>query len=222
MAKTGVSVGILRHPLLSRMKQEEEKHMPSLSVARERWAACVEQRIVDIRELLEELTDQLSLLLHVTEYQVFENPNGGAAVLLGKRARNAVEHDMLVTVDPTPTEYNFVTRPRRDNPLQRSLIGYTDKAMIMDTLPLLTGARVLLVATQGISEAVSRVFPIHTPLEDSTAIDALKSQRHIVERAIRYPYIPTTEVLLNPLQIVEIDSEDLLSTLEGREYLQDV
>ncbi len=217
MKNEGLTVGILRPPLLSRVQEEQQKHEPTLSVAQSRWVEIVERRIAEIRELFEIVSDQLSTRLHLTEHQLFNQENG-MPPLGRRRARLIAERDVLVAIDPTPVQYNFVTIPRQSHPLQRAVIAYTDSGAMQDSISLFSAGRVqLLYGTE--KTAIQRVFTLLIPLEDGQAADLDAQHRQTISKVILYPDIPFNISAYNPAQLLDLDQDHPLSGPGGREYL---
>ncbi len=198
---------------------EREKHEQKLGVYQSRWVECVEERIEDIRRAFEEMTDRLSTRLNITEYQLHTDDRS-IAVLRGKRARHAGDNEILVSIDPTPTQFNFVTKPRGDFPLQRSLVAYTDKGELMDCASLIAANRVLMFTRNARMETIQRVFAIYAPLEDGTAADAFERQRHVFERVVRYPDIAPVPATADPLGFFIASEDDPVSD-GGNGYLRE-
>ncbi len=132
-----VAVGILRPPNVAYSKlwrDSDECTNPSDAI----YSEQLNERIHDLREMFVEATDAVGVKLAVTEYQL-HNDNGHIVPMGKRRARNAVSNDILVTFDPTASQYNFVTRPR-PHALQRSLIAFSDMDTLADLTSLLSTA----------------------------------------------------------------------------------
>ena len=173
-------------------------------------------RIEDLREIFEEATDRLGVKFSLTEYQLYEDERG-IAIVKGRRARVAAENDILVSIDPTPTQYNFVTRPRQ-HPLQRSVVAFSNREEMMEVASLL-GAQRVPVITKTQEVCLQRVFALHLPLSDTSAASNYQQNLAVVIDAVRYPHIKTHEYTHSPNDLKFIDADNPLSQSENAHYL---
>jgi len=176
----------------------------------------MDSRIAELRTMFEEAAETLGVKFAVTEYQLFDHENH-PSVPSGKRGRNIIENDILVTYDPSPLHYNFATRLRA-HPLQRAVVAFSDRKELMDVASFLGAQRVPLIqATQEL--CVQRIFALHLPLNDDVAAAQYRTNLSIVMNAMRYPDIQPQEYTGDPDALKIIDENNPLSKPEGRGYM---
>lgn len=215
----GVTVGLLRPPstALSEIFRDafEENRDPDAARDRE----LVNDRIDELRGLFEEATERLGIPLKLTEYQLHLNEKG-MSLPQGKRARSIRENSILVTVDPTPHEYQFMAGLSCDHLLRRSVVGYTNSDTVLDTASLTATQRLLLFQVdQGREECVNRIFVLHLPLNDSELADRHEKNMSIVESAVRYPYGDTTVLTVPSRKMMGVSETDPLAN-DGQHFIR--
>lgn len=212
----GLSVGIIRPPELAYMRQLEALHDDNPNVHDERWVESAERIIGEIREALAEAADRHDRAISFTEHQAHQHDR--FAVPVGKRARLVAMHDVLVAIDPTPSQFNFVSRPRPRFPLQRSLVAFSDRNTLVDHSTFLGSVSVPLVGGK-VRSRIQRIFAVHTPLHEDDSLDALRRQTAVFDHVVRYPDVPA--MAAQPLEITPVGSDHFLALPEARSLLQE-
>lgn len=215
----GVTVGLLRPPEVAL----SEFFRDALEDGRDRQSehdrGKIDDRIDEIRSLFEEATERLGIILNFTEYQLHMDERG---ISLPSRKRAKLIHDnsILVAVDPSPYEHQFVSSISFDHPLRRSVVAYTNKDTVMDTASLNATKRVPLVRVEaGQQECVHRIYILQLPLNDDDLADRHEKNRDIVEAAVCYPYGKITVMSLPSNQIIQVSDTDPLSTEDGQYFI---
>lgn len=213
-----VAIGILRPPNAAHTRLMRDEIEDGVSRSSAELNEHTSSRIDELRSMFEEATRQLGVKFALTEYQLHEDKQG-VAIVTGRRARRAVENDILVSFDPTPTQYNFVTRPRQ-HPLQRSVVAFSDRETMINLASLLGAQRVPLIQ-DGQEVCLQRVFALHLPLNDDSAAGNYQHNLGIVRDAVRYPDIQTQTYTYPPDRLKLLDAADPLSQRENIHHLSE-
>lgn len=211
-----VEIGILRPPNIAHTRLLRDFIDQSTDRSTAERNQHMDSRIEELRSMFEEAAEKIGVRFSVTEYQLFENERGVATVT-GKRARCVKANDILVTYDPSPTAYNFVTRSRI-HPLQRALVAFSDRDELMEVASLLGVQKVPLISSKQ-EECVQRIFALHLPLNDDAASMQHAHNLSVVMNAMRYPYLDSQVYTDNPDAIKLIDEHNPLSQPEGRRHI---
>ena len=110
-----------------------------------------------------------------------------------KRTAHVREHDLVVSLDPTPAELGFLCTLIDSHALQRGLVFFTQKDAREALFHLLASKRipVLQSSPDGIRfHRLPKLFSGHLPLNEDDA--AREHQKNIVttELALKFPDIP--------------------------------
>ena len=204
-----VTIGMLRPPNVAYSRLISDEIQENVNRSDAEYNEHVSARIDDLRLIFEEAAEAVGVKFAVTEYQLHANDNC-IAIVSGKRARHAVKNDILVTFDPSPTQFSFATRPRGHHPLQRSIVAFSDRGEMEDLASLLGAQRVPLFRTM-YEMCLQRVFAIHLPLNDDSAADNHDHNVSVVCQAVRYPHIEPQTYTDSPGVLKIIDEDNPLS-----------
>ncbi|PIR53206.1 hypothetical protein COU76_02180 [Candidatus Peregrinibacteria bacterium CG10_big_fil_rev_8_21_14_0_10_49_10] len=157
---------------------------------RERIEAAIENVCAMIAHVAKDLLLQIS----ITEYQL-HNPSSTLGVMGRKRAKNVLENEVLITVDPSPREHRFAAALGHV-PLRRTIVVLTSKKVLMDMLRIFSAERTLVLDANNPTQfqSMNRVFPIFTPPNAGQAADAFEGSSRIVGKALLYPHTDTLPV----------------------------
>lgn len=212
-----VAVGILRPSSTEHSRLMRDEVDPSCNgEGNSEYAEHVNSRIAELRQMFQEAAQKLRVKCALTEYQLHDD-DSGIAVPLHRRAQCAAECDILVTYDPTPTQFNFVTRSR-GNYLQRAVMAFSDREQISNSLTFLAASTVPIFA-QAQERYAQRIFALHLPLNDEVAANSYQDNLKVVRAAVRYPYIESEECSFPSASLLILDETDPLSFPENRHHL---
>ncbi len=163
-----------------------------------------------------EAAEKVGVKLSVREYQL--HPDQMHYRIMGKkRQRDVKDNHILAGLNPTATQYQFLTKPDVRRPLRRAVIGYTDRSALFDAASLHGANQTPLVGNMA-RQALRRVFVLHTPLNDDSAADGYLHNLAAVESAVRYPYIDPLKVT-KPDELLITDEDHPLSQPENIDFL---
>jgi len=99
---------------------------------------------------------------------------------------------LLVAVNPTPSEFNFVTG-LSGHPLRRTVIEYTSSETLMDISQILKLSQIPICdsADRDRLPTVSRVFSVFISPNIDQAADSFQGNKIIMARALSYPHNQT-------------------------------
>lgn len=175
-----------------------------------------DSRIADMRTMFEEAADKIGVRLNVAEYQLHDGQMH-YRIMGRKRQRDVRDNHILAGLDPTATQYQFLTRPARHKPLHRAVIGYTSRDALFDAASMHGAGQTSLVSA-GSRKALRSVFVLHTPLNDESAAKGYPHNLAAVESAIRYPFIDPLDVT-KPDELIVADEDDPLARPENIDFL---
>lgn len=170
-----------------------------LDIGAEQYSAQVEQAIEHVHDMVLEAAAELGIRVSITAYQLHRNPS--LRVLGQQRARSVIENMLLVGVNPSPSEYRFVT-DLRGHPLRRTVIAFTSAETLTDMARILGTAQVPITnSTEEKMHTIPRVFGVYIPPNEEQAADNFQQNKTIISKALAFPHI-------NPLLV------------EGEEYME--
>ena len=186
------AVGILRPVEIEASRQIAhviEASGNTLHVGEAEFCAQLDQAVEHVRDMTVEAATELGMRVSITGYQLHEHLNS-LHVMGRKRARNVLENTLLVSVNPSPTEFSFVTG-LKGHPLRRTVIAFTSAETLMDMSLLLGTAQTPVFGSgeEGTIHTVPRIFSVYIPPNEDQAADRFQQNKTVVSSALTYPHI---------------------------------
>ena len=158
------------------------------------YAQRIDFLIDYVRMLLGEAAENTETDTCVTEFQLFGRQ------LSRKRISLVAQNDLIVTLDPSPTELNYCFEfLDKHNALQRGVAAFTSLEKREEIFDLLAAKRIPVFTRRGddvlCDKKIPRVFSIHAPLNEDDDSKVSERNRFVLEQALRFPNIPGLDIL---------------------------
>ncbi|MBU1123692.1 hypothetical protein KJ652_03815 [Patescibacteria group bacterium] len=180
-------------------------------------------KVVDlIRSMLTDAARELKTRLSVLEYQLFFS-EGNNRIVSKKRSRSICENDVLVSLDPSVAEYAYLNNAIDTHALQRGILAFTVSSVLEDLHRIIGSKRTPVFAMDGANVSYAklpRLFPMHIPLNDDDEAIRRDGNIAIMERALRYPDIPTLDSNRDEFTEIFVSNADSRESQDDfRQYL---
>nr|MBP9851035.1 hypothetical protein [Candidatus Peribacteraceae bacterium] len=142
----------------------------------------------ELREMLGQaaaLAGQESM--SIEEYQLFEDERI-VGVMSRQRQRQARENDVLLAIDPTPSQDAFVGT-LMEHPSQRTVTVWTDAQACRNIAAITNSQRLPMLGSHG-TAGIEHIFRMHMSANGDEAAMNYGANVGVLEKSLRYPNIP--------------------------------